>query len=306
MTSNVSPTLGFIGLGVMGRPMANNLLKAGYPVLIYSRNPEKAAGLVQVGAHSVESPAAMARTAEIIFLCLPDTPDVEAVLFGPRGIAHAARAGLIVVDCSTISAGATRDFSVRLKSLGVELVDCPVSGGAKGAEAGTLAGMIGGESATVERVLPVLQAIGKKFVHAGPSGSGQVVKACNQLVIAATLLGISEAVALARNFGVDPEIMRTALAGGAADSFVLQNHARRLITGALAPGFRARLMLKDLQLAAQLAEESGTSSNVTQLAVQQFKRLCETNRGDLDSAAVGLVAQEAQTPARPATVRSRG
>ena len=292
MTANVSLTLGFIGLGVMGRPMAQNLLKAGYPVLIYSRHPEKAADLVQAGARPVESPAAMARNAEIIFLCLPDTPDVEAVLFGPHGIIHEARAGLVVVDCSTISARATRDFSVRLKSLGVELVDCPVSGGAKGAEAGTLAGMIGGESATVERVLPVLQAIGKKFVHAGPAGSGQVVKACNQLVIAATLLGISEAVALARNFGVDPETMRTALAGGAADSFVLQNHARRLITGALAPGFRARLMLKDLQLAAQLAEESGTSSNVTQLAVQQFKRLCETNRGDLDSAAVGLLAQE--------------
>jgi 2-hydroxy-3-oxopropionate reductase len=292
MSSISPPTLGFIGLGVMGRPMALNLLKAGYPVIVFNRRPEKTAELVRLGARAAPSPAEIARTADIIFLCLPDTPDVEVVLFGAQGIIHGVRAGSVVVDCSTIAAGATRDFAARLKALGVDLVDCPVSGGAKGAEAGTLAGMLGGETAAVERVLPVLQAVGKKFVHAGPPGSGQVVKACNQLVIAATLLGVSEAVALCRNFGLDPETMRAALLGGSADSFVLQNHAKRLITGTLAAGFRARLMLKDLRLAAAIAEETGTFSPVGVLAVRQFTRLCESNRGDLDSAAVGLVVQE--------------
>lgn len=290
--NSTATSVGFIGLGLMGKFMSANLLKAGFPLTVYNRSPAKAASLLAAGARNGISPLEVARASDIIFTCLPDTPDVEQVLFGPDGVAEGARKGAVIIDCSTISATATVSMAQRLKARGMDMIDSPVSGGPKGAEAGTLSCMLGGDDAIIQRCMPVLQAVGKTFVHVGPNGAGQMVKACNQLVICATLMGISEAIALCMKAGVDPRKMREALAGGAANSFVLQNHAVRLLTGNLQPGFRSALMLKDMKLASSFARDVGAFTPVTGLSAQLLGALSETGRGDLDCAAVGLIFQE--------------
>jgi 2-hydroxy-3-oxopropionate reductase len=292
MTSAAKTTVGFIGLGVMGKSMAANLLKAGFSLTVHNRSRGKVDELVGKGAHAAETPAELARSVDIVVMCLPDTPDVEKVLFGPRGVAEGARDGLVVIDMSSISAAATIEFAARLKAGGVALVDSPVSGGPKAAVDGTLSCMLGGDESTIARCMPVLQAMGKSFVHLGPTGSGQLVKACNQLVIVATLMGASEAVALCRKYGVDPEKMRTALLAGSARSFVLENHAKRLLDKTLAPGFRAALMHKDMKLALSAGRDAGVFMPATALGVQLFSALCNTGREGLDSAALGLLIQE--------------
>lgn len=284
--------IGFIGLGVMGAAMARNLLRAGHAVTVHNRSRPKVDALVRDGARAADSPAAAARGAEVVFTSLPDTSDVEVVLFGPGGVIEGASRGLVVVDTSTISATRTAEFAARFRTCGVELVDSPVSGGPKGAVDGTLSCMLGGDEAVIARVMPTLRAIGKTFVHAGPSGAGQLVKACNQLVIVATLLGVSEAIALCRKVGVDPARMREALLGGSAASFVLQNHGKRLLEGTLAPGFRAALMLKDARLALEAGRDAGVFMPATALGTQLFGALCAGGRDGLDSAALGLLVQE--------------
>jgi 2-hydroxy-3-oxopropionate reductase len=225
-------------------------------------------------------------------ICVPDTPDVEAVLFGPHGVATQARRELVVIDTSTISPTATREFAARLREKGTHYIDCPVSGGPKGAIDGTLSCMIGGDAEVVAACQPLLAAIGNKHVHLGAAGAGQLVKACNQLAIAATLAGVSEAIALARSADVDPYKMRDVLLGGSAQSFVLQNHAKRLLDGTLAPGFRSRLMLKDLKLGLAAGRDGGVFMPTATLAAQLFTALCNDERADLDSAALGLLIQE--------------
>lgn len=290
--SPASTPIGFVGLGVMGKAMARNILKAGFKLAVHNRSQAKVAELVAEGAADGGSPAGVAAVSDIIFVCVPDTPDVEHVLFGPDGIANGAREGATVIDCSTISATATQDFAARLKERGIDMVDSPVSGGPQGAIDGALSCMIGGEDEAVARVRPVMEAIGRKFVHAGPSGSGQLVKSCNQMVICATMMGMSEAVALCRKAGIDPAKMRDALLGGAAQSFVMQNHCKRLIDQTLDPGFRAALMLKDIKLAQGLGRDQGVFMPATGLVTQMLTALCETGRDGMDSAAVGLVFQE--------------
>lgn len=291
-SSNAETPVGFIGLGVMGKSMARNLLAAGFPLTIHNRSQPKIDELVAEGARDGGSPAGVARSASVVFLCLPDTPDVERVLFGEDGVAEGVAAGSVVVDCSTISATATQDFAERLAEKGVAMIDSPVSGGPQGAVSGKLSCMLGGEADIIQRVKPMLEVIGEKFVHAGPSGAGQLVKSCNQLVIAATLMGVSEAVALCLRMGIDPNAMREALLGGAANSFVLQNHGKRLIDRTLEPGFRAELMLKDVKLALGTGRDAGAIMPATALATQMFTQLCETGRNGLDSAALGLLLQE--------------
>ena len=292
---NASPAttpVGFVGLGIMGKAMAANLLKAGFKVTVFNRTAAKAKELVDAGATLAESPAAVAAVSEIVFTCVPDTPDVENVLFGAEGIAEGAKAGLTIIDCSTISATATIEFAAKLKERGIDMIDSPVSGGPKGAIDGTLSCMLGGDAAVVERCMPALEAIGKTFVHIGPTGAGQITKSCNQLVISATMMAMSEAVALCKKQGIDPEKMRLALCGGAARSFVMENHCKRLIAETLDPGFRAALMLKDMKLAMTVGRDSGVFMPSTALAVQMLTALCETDRAGMDSAAVGLVFQE--------------
>lgn len=287
-----STPIGFIGLGVMGKAMARNILKAGFALNVHNRSQGKVEELVAEGAKNGNSPAGVAASSEIVFTCLPDTPDVEYILFGPDGIVEGAKPGTVIIDCSTISAVSTVEFAGKLKDQGIDMVDSPVSGGPKGAIDGTLSCMLGGDAAVIDRVRPVMEAIGKTFVHIGGAGAGQVVKSCNQLVICATMLGMSEATALAMKMDVDPAKMRDALVGGAADSFVLQNHCKRLHDGNLEPGFRAALMLKDMKLAMTVGKDAGVFMPTTGLATQMLTALCESGRDGMDSAAVGLVFQE--------------
>jgi 2-hydroxy-3-oxopropionate reductase len=292
MTTPAPMRIGFIGLGVMGKAMARNILKAGFPLTVHNRSRGKVEELVKEGARAASSPAEVAREADIVFTSLPDTPDVEGVLFGPAGVIEEAHDGLVVIDTSTISATATAAFAAQLAGRGVAMIDCPVSGGPKGAVEGTLSCMLGGEEAVIARCMPALRAIGKTLVHVGTSGAGQAVKACNQLVIVATLMGVSEAIALCKKMHVDPAKMREALLGGSAQSFVLQNHAKRLLDGTLSPGFRSALMYKDMRLALSAGRDAGAFMPVTALGTQLLSALCNAGREGLDSAALGLLFQE--------------
>lgn len=284
--------VGFIGLGVMGGAMAGNLMRRGFRVTVHNRSRGKVESLVRDGAADGGTPAGVARASEVIVLCVPDTPDVERVLFGDDGVMQALRPGAVVIDCSTISATATVDFAQRIRDCGGHLLDSPVSGGPKGALDGTLSCMIGGEAAVIERCMPVFEAIGKTFTHVGDNGAGQACKACNQLVIVGTLMAVSEAFAVAKKMGIDPYRVREALLGGAAQSFVLANHGKRLLDGALAPGFRAELMLKDIRLALDAGRDTGAFMPVTALGAQFFAALCNSGRDGLDNAALGLVFEE--------------
>ena len=285
-------SIGFIGLGVMGKSMARNLIKAGFPVVLHNRSRAAVDELVGEGGVAAPSPADLAARAEIICLCVPDTPDVEAVLFGANGVASAIKAGSVVIDFSTISAQATADFAARLKQAGVAMLDSPVSGGPGGARDATLSCMIGGEAETLARCMPVFKAVGKTFTHIGASGAGQLCKSCNQLVMAGTVMAVCEALTLAKKAGVDPYKVRDALLGGSAQSFVMQNHAKRFLDGTLAPGFRGALLLKDLRLATAATKDTGSFAPVAALTQQLFTALCNTGREGMDSAALGLLYEE--------------
>ena len=284
--------VGFIGLGTMGAAMARNLMKAGFRVTVHNRSRGKVEELVREGAADGGSPAGVAKASEVVMLCVPDTPDVERVLFGNDGVIRELKRDAVVIDCSTISATATVEFARKIEAQGAHLLDSPVSGGPKGAQDGTLSCMIGGDAGVVERCRPVFQAIGKTFTHVGASGAGQACKACNQLLIVGTLMAMSEALALAKKMGIDPYKVREALLGGSAQSFVLQNHGKRLLDGALEPGFRANLMLKDIKLAQGAGRDAGAFMPVTALGLQMFNALCATGREGLDLSALGLLFEE--------------
>ncbi|MCJ0763412.1 NAD(P)-dependent oxidoreductase [Variovorax terrae] len=284
--------IGFVGLGVMGKSMARNLLQAGFTVVVYNRSGTAADELVALGGRRADSLAALAAQCDVVGLCLPDTPDVEQVLFGAHGMAPALRRGSVVIDFSTIAAPATVDFAARLRQAGVELLDSPVSGGPKGASEGTLSCMIGGDAEVLARCMPVFRAIGKTFTHIGPSGAGQLCKSCNQLAVFGTVMAVFEALTLARKSGIDPDKVRDALLGGSAQSFVLQNHARRFLDGQYAPGFRVTLMQKDLRLAHAAAQDAASFAPVAALAEQLLAALRNTGRADLDSTALGLLYED--------------
>ena len=289
--SSATP-MGFIGLGVMGKSMARNLIKAGFQVVLHNRSRAAVDELVAIGGIAAASPADLAGRAEIICLCVPDTPDVEAVLFGAKGVASAVKAGSVVIDFSTISAQATVGYAERLKQAGVAMLDSPVSGGPAGARDAALSCMIGGEAETLARCMPVFKAVGKTFIHIGASGAGQLCKSCNQLVIAGTVMAACEALTLAKKAGIDPYKVRDALLGGSAQSFVMQNHAKRFLDGQLAPGFRAALLLKDLRLATAATQDAGSFAPVAALAEQLLTALCNTGRDGMDNAAMGLLYEE--------------
>jgi len=284
--------VGFIGLGMMGAAMARNLVKAGFRVTVHNRSRGKVEELVRAGAADGGSPAGVAKASEVVMLCVPDTPDVERVLFGNDGVISELQRDAVVIDCSTISATATVEFARKIEARGAHLLDSPVSGGPKGAQDGTLSCMIGGDAGVVERCMPVFQAIGKTFTHVGASGAGQACKSCNQLLIVGTLMAMSEAFALAKKMGIDPYKVREALLGGSAQSFVLQNHGKRLLDGKLEPGFRANLMLKDIKLAQGAGRDAGAFMPVTALGLQMFNALCGTGREGLDLSALGLLFEE--------------
>lgn len=271
--------VGFVGLGIMGAPMAANLLKAGYTVTVWNRTASRAEPLAEMGATVAGSPAEVAAASEVTVSCVTNSPDVEAIALGPGGIAEGAASGSAYIDCSTIAPAVARKVAEEMAARGVDMLDAPISGGDVGAKAGTLAIMVGGEAEVFERCLPVLQAMGKTIVHVGPSGAGQVVKLCNQVAGGLNLLAMSEAVTLARRSGVDPAKMLEVVSQGAAGSWMLSNLAPRAVKGDFAPGFMVELQQKDLRLVMDSAMESQTSLPGTALVQQLFRTLEARGRG---------------------------
>ncbi len=285
-------SVGFIGLGVMGKAMTRNILRTGFPLTVHNRSPRAVEEMIAEGAFSGVSPREVAARSNVIVLSLPDTPDVEKVLFGADGVAAGARPGTIVIDTSTIAPAATKGFSERLRRGEVHFLDAPVSGGPKGAIDGTLSCMVGGDEAAFDRAMPVFQAIGKTIRRIGASGAGQLCKACNQLAIVSSLMGVVEALVMAKQAGIDPFAVREALLGGSARSFVLENHAKRFLDGTLEPGFRSTLMLKDMKLALEAARDLGVFAPATALGTEMMTALCNTGHEGKDSAALGLLVEQ--------------
>lgn len=263
--------IGFIGLGIMGRPMAAHLVKAGYQVTVWNRTQSKAADLIKGGAHQGTSPKDVAARSDITITMVADTPDVREVILGPNGVIEGARRGSAVVDMSTISPAATRDIARALADRGVDMLDAPVSGGERGAVEATLSIMVGGKPEVFERVLPVFQKLGRNIVHLGDNGAGQVTKACNQLVLSLTILGVAEALTLARKAGVDPAKVRAALLGGFAQSRVLELHGQRMLEGNFEPGFRTRLYHKDMGIVTETGRAVGMPLLGAGLTAQLFQ-----------------------------------
>jgi 3-hydroxyisobutyrate dehydrogenase len=278
--------IGFVGLGTMGGAMAANLASAGFPLTVWNRTPGRAGPLVERGATAAPTPAAVAKASDVIVTCVSDTPDVEKVLFGQDGIADGARKGLLVIDCSTISPSAERDFAARLAQLGVNLVDAPVSGGSEGAQNATLTIFVGGNAAGFERAYPILSAMGKTITHVGPIGSGQAVKAVNQVILAGTYLGVAEGIVLALKAGLDVRQVVEALGGGAAQSWVLANRSERMTKNDYPLGFKVALHRKDLAIALEMANQLGAGLPVTALTAEFESELIKKGHGDDDVSAV--------------------
>jgi len=271
--------VGFVGLGIMGAPMAANLLKAGFHVTVWNRTPSRMDPLLERGAARAGSPAEVAAASEVTISCVTSSPDVEAIALGPGGIAEGAAFGSAYIDCSTIAPETARAVAAGLASRGIAMLDAPVSGGDVGARAGTLAIMVGGDPAVFERCLPVLRAMGKTIVHAGPAGAGQVVKLCNQVAGGLNLLAMAEAISLARGAGVDPAKMLEVVSAGAAGSWMLSNLGPRAIRGDYAPGFMVDLMQKDLHLVLDEAARGHTPLPGTALVSQLFQVIQAQGRG---------------------------
>ena len=279
--------LGFVGLGIMGKPMARNLLQAGFPVTVHSRGRGPVEELVAEGASQGSSPADVARVTDVVITMLPDTPDVEEVLLGEGdGVLAAAAPGSLVIDMSTIDPGRARSFASALDQKGIAMLDAPVSGGERGAIEGTLSVMVGGPTDAFERALPVLRALGSNIVHVGGAGAGQVAKACNQLVVGATIEAVAEALALAERSGVDPAKVREALLGGFAASKILEVHGQRMLDRSFEPGFRVRLHRKDARIVMDAAREVGASTPSFAVVEGQLERLVDAGGGELDHAAL--------------------
>jgi 2-hydroxy-3-oxopropionate reductase len=289
----VTDSLGFIGLGIMGRPMAQHLLDAGFSLAVHSRSPGPVEELAAAGARPYSSPAETAESSDIVITMLPDTPDVELVVLGERGIARGIRPGALFIDMSTIDPLATRRIADQLAAKGVAMLDAPVSGGQKGAAEATLSIMVGGGDDDVARAMPVFEAMGSTIVHVGGSGAGQVAKACNQLVVGSTIQAVAEALALAERAEVDPRKVREALLGGFAGSKILEIHGQRMIDRSFSPGFRARLHLKDARIVQRTADELGSPTPAFGVVADALRRLVDGGDGDLDhSALYRLVAEE--------------
>ncbi len=285
------PTVGFIGLGIMGKPMALNVLKAGFPLVVHNRSHGPVEELVAAGAEDGGSPKGVAQRAEIILMCLPDSPDVQKVVEGPNGVFEGISPGKVIVDMSTISPVVARDLAAKAEKLGAEMLDAPVYGGDIGAREGTLSIMVGGKPEVFERVLPVFQAMGKNIVRVGDAGAGQVTKACNQIVVGVTLEAISEALLLATKAGVDPVRVREALLGGFAQSRVLDAHGQRVLDRNFRPGFKAGLHHKDLKIALDTGRTYGVPLLATSLVHELMGSLVATGRAEEDHAALVTVLE---------------
>jgi 2-hydroxy-3-oxopropionate reductase len=283
--------VGFIGLGLMGKPMARNLLKKGFPVVVHSRSPGPVDELAAEGAGVASSPADAARRSRHIMTMLPDGPDVELVLGGEHGIFSAMQPGTIIVDSSTIAPTIARQLAAAAAQRGAQFLDAPVSGGEIGAIAGTLTFMVGGDAAALAEVTTMLSAMGspEKIVHVGGSGAGQICKICNQIVLGGTMAVVAEAIALSRKTGVDPMKVRAALMGGFAQSRVLEVHGERMIVGNYKPGFKGKLFKKDLGIAMRTLAEQGVPALASGVVAQLVQAQLAAGRGEEDYSAIGEV-----------------
>ena len=278
--------IGYIGLGLMGKPMARNLLKAGYQLVVHNRSRANVNELVAEGAVEAFSPAEVAHNVDIVFTNLPDSPDVELVALGKDGIIEGGHEGLIFIDNSTIKPATTRKIGKQLGAKGVEMLDAPVSGGDIGAINGTLSIMVGGPETAFEQVLPVLEVLGKTITHVGGLGDGQIAKAANQIMVAAQMVAMGELLILAQKAGADPEKVVQAIRGGAAGCWTLENKPQRLFSGNRAPGFKAHMQAKDLGIVIDTAREYGIPLPSAGLHAQLFNAMLEMGMRDLDNSAI--------------------
>jgi 2-hydroxy-3-oxopropionate reductase len=288
----MSESVGFVGLGVMGRPMARHILSKGYRLTVFNRSRGAVDELVAAGATAGEHPSDVARRSTVVITMVPDTPDVESVVTGSGGVLEGLQAGAVLIDMSSISPVATKRLAAEVARRGGTMLDAPVSGGEIGAINGTLSIMVGGDGAALARVRPILECMGnpERIVHVGAEpGSGQVCKICNQIAIGGALAGVSEAFAVARKSRVDPAKVREALLGGFAASRVLEVHGERMLKRNYVPGFRARLYQKDLRLANEAAAASGVAIPATAVVTQLLNALIAAGGADLDYSALGTV-----------------
>ncbi len=285
-------TVGFIGLGTMGKPMARNLMKAGYPLVVHNRSAQAVKELVGEGAQAANSAKEVAARSDIVVTMLPDSPDVELVVAGDQSVLQGARRGTLLVDMSTISPVVARKLAQQAEAQGVDMLDAPVSGGEVGAINATLSIMVGGKQQAFDRALPLFQAMGKNIVLIGEAGAGQVTKAANQIVVGLTIEAISEALVMATKAGVDPAKVRQALLGGFASSRVLDVHGQRILDRNFKPGFRINLHYKDLSIALATGKEYSVPLPVTAQVQQMMNALLASGLGGMDHSALVTLLEE--------------
>jgi 2-hydroxy-3-oxopropionate reductase len=279
---DVKPTIGLIGLGIMGRPMARNLMKSGYSLVVHDLTQAAVVELVAEGATAGTSPRQVAETTDVLLTMLPDSPQVREVYLGQEGALEALRPGWLVIDMSSIAPSTARELAELATAAGADMLDAPVSGGDKGAIAGTLSIMVGGTEAAFARAVPVFEAMGKTIVHVGPAGAGQVVKVCNQVVVAVVIEAVSEALVLGTKAGVDPAKIADVLQGGLAATKVLELRRANMLGGTFDPGFRVRLHQKDLKNALDLAREIDVALPAAATVDQMMRAMSAAGRADFD------------------------
>lgn len=282
--------IGFIGLGIMGKPMSLHLLKAGHQVTVLESSAA-ADTLKKAGADVVSSPAELAENSDIVITCLPDSPEVEAIVFGSQGVLEGVSEGMLFIDMSTIAPATSLKIFESMKKKGVEALDAPVSGGQGGAENASLSIMVGGPQSAFDNALPIFEKMGKNIVHIGEAGSGQVTKACNQIIVGMTIQAVAEAMTLAKKSNVDLEKVRAALLGGFAQSRILELHGQRYIEGNYQPGFKVNLHRKDMNIALQTGRELAVPLPGSAHVASQMDALIAVGDGDLDHSALGLLLQ---------------
>ena len=284
--------IGFIGLGIMGKPMARNLIKAGYPMVVHSRSRGPVDELAAEGALPAASPQEVAEQSDVVITMLPDSPDVEMVVLGQDGVANGLSSGMLFIDMSTIAPATANKVYETLKAKGVDSLDAPVSGGEVGAKEATLSIMVGGSEDAFQRAKSIFEVMGKNIVLIGGPGAGQVAKACNQIVVGVTIQAVSEALILARKSGVDPTKVREALLGGFAQSRILDLHGQRIVNRNFQPGFRIRLHRKDLGIALQTGREVSLPLMATSTVAELMNAQIARGNGDLDHSSLAMLLEQ--------------
>lgn len=284
--------IGFIGLGIMGNPMSKNLIKAGYSLTVYDIHQESVNDVVKAGATAAKTCKEVAEQSDVVITMVPDSPEVEAVVYGEQGVLEGVKSGMLFIDMSTIAPATSQKVYRSLQGKNVEALDAPVSGGQVGAEAGTLSIMVGGSEAAFKRAVPILEVMGKNIVHIGEAGAGQVTKACNQIVVGMTIQAVAEALTLAKKSGVNVEKVREALLGGFAQSRILDLHGQRVIDRNFEPGFKVKLHRKDMNIALQTGRDLSVPLHGSAIVAAQMDALLAQGNGDLDHSALALLLEQ--------------